>query len=319
MQPQTLMKMPGPNMLMTIRNVMIAPRRFLPPVHLLVAFEAVARHRSVTAAAEELDLTQGAVSRQVQALEQQLAVKLFQRQRKRLRLTPAGSAYVSEIRSALKQIASASLRLKADPDGGTLNLAILPTFGTRWLTPRLPEFLAKHGGVTVNLTTRLVPFDFAVEGLDAAIHWGQADWPGAGHLKIMDEEVVPACSGDFLKDRTIRKPEELLGLPLLHLATRAEAWPQWFVANGVDPCPPLTGMQFDQFATMSKAAAHSVGVALLPTFLVERELAEGQLISAFGGVSTGRGAYYLTWPRERTDYGPLVRFRNWLSDEVLAS
>lgn len=303
---------------MRYRHVLIAPRRFLPSIHLLVAFEAVARHGTVTAAAEELSLTQGAVSRQLQALEDHIGVKLFGRERKRLRLTAAGAIYVDEIRAALKQIADASLRLKANPDGGTLNLAILPTFGTRWLTPRLPGFFARHAGITVNLTTRLVPFDFTAEGLDAAIHWGQPDWPGAGHLKIMDEEVVPACSPQLLAQRPVRAAADLLELPLLHLATRPEAWERWFESHGAAH-PPLTGMLFDQFATMEKAAVHSVGVALLPTFLIERELDEGLLVSAFGAPETGRGAYYLAWPLERSEYAPLIQFRTWLAREAAST
>ncbi len=296
-------------------NILIAPRDFLPAVHLLVALEAVARHRSVTAAAEELSLTQGAVSRQLQTLEDNVGVRLFVRERKRLRLTAAGTAYVEEVRVALHKIANATLRLQTNPEGGTLNLAILPTFGTRWLTPRLPDFFAQNAGITVNLTTRLAPFDFATEGLDAAIHWGQPDWRRAGHLKIMDEQVVPACSPALLQSHPIREASDLLGLPLLHLATRPDAWAYWFAAHAVDH-PPLTGMTFDQFATMGKAAAHSVGVALLPTFLVERELEEGQLVSAYGGPSTGRGAYYLMWSDERADYVPLAQFRAWLANVV---
>ena len=127
---------------------MLAPRRFLPSISLLSAFEAAARTQSFTEAARELDLTQSAVSRQIMALEGQLGVELFIRDKKRVHLTLAGERYATEIRNALKSIASASLALKANPEGGTLNLAILPTFGTRWLAPRLPDFLSKHPGVT---------------------------------------------------------------------------------------------------------------------------------------------------------------------------
>src|SRR6478609_3312214 len=138
---------------------MLTSRRFLPSTALLSAFEAVSRTGSVTAAAKELDLTQSAVSRQIKTLEEQLGVELFIRERQTVRLTLAGDGYAREIREALRRISSASLNLRANPYGGTLNLAILPTFGTRWLAPRLGRFLSQNPGVTINLVTRLSPFD----------------------------------------------------------------------------------------------------------------------------------------------------------------
>ncbi|GGE01354.1 hypothetical protein GCM10011390_20280 [Aureimonas endophytica] len=140
---------------------MQTPRRLLPSIGLLSAFEASARTGSFTAAARELNLTQSAISRQIRALEEQLGVELFLRERQTVRLTPAGEAYARDIREALRRISAASLNLRANPFGGTLNLAILPTFGTRWLAPRLPDFLARHPGITINLATRLVEADAA--------------------------------------------------------------------------------------------------------------------------------------------------------------
>ncbi|MDF2810064.1 MAG: hypothetical protein K0S56_1095 [Microvirga sp.] len=158
---------------------MTTARRFLPSMSLLRAFEASARHQSFTAAAAELNLTQGAVSRQIRVLEELLASDLFLRERQTVRLTAAGETYAMEIREALRRISSATLSFRANPQGGTLNLAILPTFGTRWLAPRLPQFLRENPGITINVTTRLAPFDFNLEHADAAIHFGGPDWPGA--------------------------------------------------------------------------------------------------------------------------------------------
>lgn len=290
---------------------MTASRRFLPSTGLLTAFEAVARTGSVTAAARELSLTQGAVSRQVLALEAQLGVALFERIQKRLHLTRAGARYADDIRQSLKQIASASLRIKSSPEGGVLNLAILPAFGTRWLAPRLAAFLAENPDVTVNLSTRIVPFDFATESFDAAIHFGQPTWPSADHLKLMEETVIPACAPHLLAKRPIAAPTDLAALPLLHLETRPEAWSHWMRLHGVDP-PALTGMFCDQFAAMVQAAIHGVGVALVPLYLIERELAEGYLVSAYGGPIASLGSYYLASPAARADYPPLARFRIWL-------
>ncbi|WP_454852613.1 LysR family transcriptional regulator [Rhizobium binxianense] len=295
--------------------IMLAPRRFLPSISHLAAFEAVARTGSVTAAARELDLTQSAVSRQIRALEEQLGVELFLRERQTVRLTVAGDGYAREIREALRRISSASLSLRANPHGGTLNLAILPTFGTRWLAPRLGRFLAANPGVTINLVTRLSPFDFRLDSIDAAIHFGHPHWPGAELSFLMSERTIPACSPDFLKTHAIGGPEDLLRVPLLHLSTRPDAWERWFAGNDV-AFESVHGMLFDQFATAAQAAIAGLGVALLPTFLIGDELRRGDLIAAVDGEMESRERYYLAFPPERADYAPLAAFRDWIVAEA---
>src|SRR5690554_3285123 len=156
---------------------MALPRRFLPSIASLRAIEALDRLGSATAAAGALALTQSAVSRQIQVLEEQLGVTLIIREGRRITLTPDAVQYASEVRAALNQIAQASLKLSVNPSGGALNLAILPTFGMRWLVPRLPDFARAHPEVTLNLATRVIPFNFAFEPFDAAIHFGDLDWP----------------------------------------------------------------------------------------------------------------------------------------------
>lgn len=295
---------------------MISSRRFLPSISLLSAFESAARTQSFSETARELDLTQSAVSRQIMALEGQLSVELFVRDKKRVYLTLAGERYAAEIRSALRAIASASLALKANPEGGTLNLAILPTFGTRWLAPRLPDFLAKHPGVTVNLTTRLQPFRFETDRQDAAIHFGRADWPMTQADYLFDETVVPVCSPEFLAAQKIAKPDDFLKVPLMHLATRPDAWPIWLNAQGVSSTG-TGGMVFDQIATMAQGCVHGIGLALLPEFLIENELASGKLVPALSLPMKSVGSYYLVWPSTREGYPPLERFRVWLKKEAL--
>lgn len=294
---------------------MRAPRRFLPSLPLLAAFEAAARTGSVTAAAAELSLTQSAVSRQIKALEEQLGVALFHRERQTIRLTFGGEAYAREIREALYKISAASLNLRANPMGGTLTLAILPTFGTRWLAPRLPRFLAQHPGVTINLGTRLRPFDFAEEGFDAAIHFGEPTWPEAGFAKLFDERMVACCAPGFLASHPVRGPGDLAGLPLLQLETRPNAWAGWFAHHGVSASVPL-GMLFDQFAPMIQSAIYGMGIALLPEFLAKAELADGRLVDAWGGPVPSAGSYYLVWPGIGEAYPPLVAFRDWLLTAV---
>ena len=294
---------------------MLPARRFLPSLSLLTAFEAAARTGSITAAARELDLTQSAVSRQIKALENQLGVELFLRERQTIRLTVAGDSYAREIREALRRISSASLNLRANPHGGTLNLAILPTFGARWLAPRLGQFLAANPGITINLVTRLSPFDFRLDSIDAAIHFGDAVWPGAELTLLMQEETVPACSPEFKRARGIEVPSDLLHVPLLHLTTRPDAWERWFTETGV-AFESVHGMLFDQFATASQAAIGGLGVALLPTFLVQEELKRGELVPAVNRPMPSAQRYYLAFPRERAAYPPLVAFREWIVREL---
>lgn len=292
---------------------MLLSRRYLPPLSWLSAFESVARLGSVTDAAAELDLTQGAVSRQVQKLEEQLGVALFHRQKRRLSVTPAGRAYANEVQKALGGLANATLALKANPEGGLLELAILPAFGTHWLAPRLPRFLARHPGVTINLATRTAPFDFSTEKFHAAIHFGQDDWPGTGALKLMEEEVVPVCAPDLCGGCLTLA--SLPDLPLLHLETRETAWARWFLEQGREALPG-NGIAFDQFATMLRAAVFGAGAALMPRYLVERELAEGVLVTDPKVPSVSLGAYYLVWPEALRDHPPVVALRHWVAAEV---
>jgi LysR family glycine cleavage system transcriptional activator len=294
---------------------MQSSRRFLPSTALLAAFEAAARTGSVTLAARELSLTQSAVSRQIKLLEEQLEVELFARERQTIRLTAAGEAYAREIRDALRKISTASFNLRANPRGGTLNLAILPTFGTRWLAPRLPEFLAKNPGVTINLATRLSYFDFRTEALDAAIHFGPRDWPGAEMVLLRAEEVIPACSAALKQQHGFRAAQDLKRASLLSISTRPNAWDQWFQAQSAPGGSGQT-MYFDQFATVAQAAMVGVGVALLPTFLIQDELASGKLVCALDLPMESAERYYLVWPPERSSHPPLVVFRDWLLAET---
>ncbi|WP_192258602.1 LysR family transcriptional regulator [Mesorhizobium caraganae] len=296
---------------------MLSVRRFVPSLSLLMAFEAAARTGSVTTAASELSLTQSAVSRQIKMLEEQLGVELFHRERQTIRLTGGGEVYAREIRESLRKISAASLMLRTNPLGGTLTLAILPTFGTRWLAPRLPGFLAANPGITINLVTKLSPFDFRLEPIDAAIHFGTAEWPGGDLTLLRSETVIPACSQELRHFHQFRYPIDLKKVPLLHLTTRPRAWERWFAMNG-EPTQPVPGMLFDQFATAAQAAIASMGVGLLPQFLIEDELATGKLVSALDLPMKSAEAYYLAWPHEREKHPPLVSFRNWLVAETAA-
>lgn len=288
------------------------PRRYLPPIPALMALESVDRLGTASDAAKELNLTQGAISRALQGLESQLGVPLLIRERQRLRLTPAGRDYVAEVRKALHLLASASITLRANPTGGSLNLAILPAFGMHWLAPRLARFAQNHPEVTINLSTRLRPFDFTESTFDAAIHYGRQDWPGVDSLKLMDEEVIAVAAPGF---PTLTKATDVLTHPLLQLESRTGDWGRWLAHHGHPGLRP-PGMLFDQFATLTQGAIHGMGAALIPTFLIQRELSEGRLIPIFGPPVRALGSYYLVWPDTRPDRAPLRSLRLWLQSEA---
>lgn len=288
-------------------------RRYLPSMPSLLALEAVDRTGSASAAAAELNLTQGAISRQLQAFEAQLGVALILRDKHRLQLTPAAQDYCREIRRALQSLSQASLTLRANPDGGALNLAILPAFGMHWLAPRLARFAALHPEVTVNLSTRLAPFDFANSHFDAAIHYGRQDWPGAAYLPLMQEDLLAVAAPSLLQP--LAAADDILSYPLLQLESRTGDWGRWLAHHGAPNQRPAA-MLFDQFATMTQAAIHGLGAALIPRFLIEADLTAHRLIPAFGPAIKSLGSYFLVWPKDRPERKPLTSFRAWLAGEL---
>lgn len=289
-------------------------RRFLPSISLLSAFEAVLRTGSTAAAARELQLSQGTVSRLVQNLEEQLGRPLFHRERKKLFPTRAAIAYGNDVTRALDLLQRSSMQFVANPEGGALSIAILPAFGTRWLAARLGGFLAAHPGVSISLATRIRRFDIAGEGFDAAVHFGEDDWPGTRHMKIFDERLTACAAPAFLASHPVRSVADLREQQLFQLETRPSAWAAWFAGQAAEPIP-VRGMLFDQFALMIQAAVAGLGIALLPQYLADAEIAEGRLQPILKSSVPGTGSYWLAWPGERDDYPPLAAFRDWLSRE----
>lgn len=300
---------------MSKRNDLSTPRRFLPPIAWLAAFEAVERRGSVTAAAAELNLTQGAVSRQIQKLEQQMGVHLFDRDKQRLHITEQGRSYAMDVREGINLIVNAGIKMHTNPDGGTLELSVLPAFGAHWLAPKLADFMDKFPGVTLNLATRINPFDFSGENFHAAIHFGSDDWPGSRSLHLIQEEAVAVASPNLIEGTGAQEAENILNLPLLHLQSRPNAWPQWFSQKGVD-VGDLPGVRFDQFATMIQASVFGLGAAIVPKYLIEAELQEGRLVGLFGSEPSVIGSYYLVWPERTENYPPLGAFRTWITQTI---
>jgi LysR family glycine cleavage system transcriptional activator len=293
-------------------------RRFVPSLSALVAFESSARLGSFTRAAEELNLTQGAISRQIKLLEDQLAITLFERIRQRIVLTEAGTFYATEIRHALDRFASATAQaMSFRAQGGILRLGMLPTFGTRWLIPRLPHFFSLNRSVTINFSSHIRQVDFQRDFLDAAIHFGEARWPGVIMHKLAGEELIAVASPRLVKREKIKKPADLERITLLIQATRPEAWKVWAEHMGLGAVEPMSSvLVFEQFAMVLQAAVAELGAALVPKILVQQELEAGDLVALFNQSIIDTKGYYLAYPRERANYPPLVAFRDWLLSEV---
>jgi LysR family transcriptional regulator, glycine cleavage system transcriptional activator len=283
----------------------------------LRVFDAAARHLSFSQAAAELSLTQGAVSRQIRLLEELLNLKLFQRVHNRLTLTEAGAAYMPEVRACLSGLEAATLELLAHQGmGGVLNLAILPTFGTKWLIPRMTSFWRAYPHIMVNFTTRAVAFDFTKERLDAAIHFGDVSWPGVRSYRLMGEEVVPVCAPAFLQDSGLAQIRDLQRHTLLQHTTRPDAWVEWLAAAGEPEINGLKGPRFEHFTMVIQAAIAGIGVAVLPRFLVEDEVAAGRLAIPFDVAVRSDHAYYLVHPEEKSELPAVRAFRDWLLAEA---
>ena len=291
--------------------------KYLPSTMSLRVFESAARHLSFSRAGEELSLTQSAVSRQIRTLETMLRLKLFNRVRQRLALTPAGAAYAPEVRAVLSRIEAATLELLSHQGlGGVLNLGILPTFGTRWLIPRMGSFARAHPHVTVNFSTRATAFDFGSEHLDAGIHFGDpGKWPGVTAHRLMGEEVVPICAPSLMRKR-LRSLKDLGNQTLLQHVTRPHAWQEWLAAAGVRDVSPMKGPRFEHFQMVIQAAVAGLGVAIMPRFLIEEELASGELAIPFDQPVRSTQAYYFVYPEEKQELPALRAFRDWLLAQV---
>jgi len=284
----------------------------LPSIDALVAFERAAAHQSFTRAAAELNVTQGAISRQVRVLEDRLGVPLFHRVRRRVVLTDSGCTYLLEVRRLLNSLESATLRLmSAGEVSNVLNLAVLPDLATHWLIPRLPDFFSKHPNVSVSCKIRQAHFDFVTEPFDAAFHLGSPTWPGGVAHHLMEESVVPVCSPLFRSTRDIHRPKDLARAPLLQLATRPSAWAAWFEQSRLPKTNALQGSIFEDFEMLSTAAIAGLGVALLPAFFIQDELSEGRLVPLARPQRT-RESYYLVVSEAKAGSPDVTAFARWV-------
>ncbi|PAT35626.1 LysR family transcriptional regulator [Vandammella animalimorsus] len=299
-------------------------RRKIPSTNGLLAFEAAARHESYTRAAQELALTQSAICRQIGALEQYLGVALFRRTRRGVQLTEAGQRYHQQITPRLDALARDTLELMAQKGAATeLELAVVPTFATRWLLPRLPALQRQHPELRLHLHTQTRPFLFEQGSFDAALYCGDAGWPGTVAHFLMHEYPVPVCSPQLPGLPAQAAAGELdaqaiAALPLLQQTTRPTIWRQWFQAQGLQVAHDMSGMRLELFSMLAQAAIDRLGVALIPPFLIERELAAGELIVPCPQPLPSGRAYWLIVPERKAQRPALTALRQWLQAEVAA-
>ncbi|MBR0683357.1 transcriptional regulator GcvA [Roseomonas eburnea] len=291
------------------------PRR-LPPLNALKAFEAAARHESFTRAAEELCVTQGAVSHQVKALEAGLGLRLFDRGTQGLVITEAGRAYLEVVRDAFDRIASGTERLLERQGAGTLTVSTSPNFASKWLVHRLGRFAEAHPEIELRVSASLQHIDFAREDVDLAIRHGDGSWPTLHATRLCEEALFPVCSPALLRGRRpLRAPAGLHHHTLLHTNDRRD-WSRWVEeasAKGVDAG---RGPVFNQASMTIDAAVDGQGVALARTALAAWDLLSGRLVQPFGPRLAVPYGYWIVGPRATSGLPKVIAFRDWLLREA---
>ena len=292
------------------------PRRYFPSHSILRSFESAARHQSFTQAAEELHLTQSAISRQVKELENIIGTALFHRTGRRVLLTRAGQTLAEELSIDLENIHQTIMRaVSAGRKGTAIRMAVLPGFASRWLIPRMPEFSAMHPDIEVSMSTRLKPFDMNREHFDLAVHFGADDWPDTDMRELCSETMIAVASPEFKKRYKVKSIKRLTKVPLLHMETRPMIWRQFFQQYDIDGDVVRSGKYFDQFSMIIAGAMASLGAALIPTYLIEQELEAGLLIPIGKATVTTKNSYYLVTPfgRENAEVALLC---DWMKASV---
>nr|WP_298683861.1 transcriptional regulator GcvA [uncultured Dongia sp.] len=290
--------------------------RELPNLLALRAFEAAGRHLSFTRAAEELFLTQGAISRHVRGLEDELGVKLFHRRARSMELTPQGAAYLSTVRQAFDLLASGSRQVRAARAQIRLKVALTASFAANWLLPRLSRFTAAHPEIGIDFEPSVQIIDLSAEGIDAAIRYGGGSWPGLDATALMSEEVFPVCSPALLaKGPPLEEVADLVHHNLLLSGPRSD-WEGWAAAADLDlQSVPRQTMLYD-YNLVLQAALDGMGVALGRRILVEERLRSGELVQPLvQSLRNAMGYYLVTLPARRGDKS-IDTFRNWLLDEA---
>jgi LysR family transcriptional regulator, glycine cleavage system transcriptional activator len=292
--------------------------RRLPPLNALRAFEAAARHLSFTRAADELHVTQTAISHQIKALEERLAVRLFRRLPRGLLLTEEAQRYLPPIRDAFDQIAAATEQLGAGGSSGRLTVSVLPSFAAKWLVPRLGRFRATHPDLDLRISASSQLVDFARDDVDIAIRMGRGRYPGLRVDRLFGESMLPVCAPKLLSGaHPLRRPEDLREHVLLHDDDHT-GWQLWLELSGVEGVDPTRGPIFTDSAMVVQAAAEGQGVALARRVLAAGDLAAGRLVQPFEVSLPHDLAYYLVSPEATAEQPRIRAFRAWLLAEAEA-
>jgi LysR family glycine cleavage system transcriptional activator len=292
--------------------------RRLPSLNALKAFEAAARHESFTKAAEELSVTQGAVSHQVKALELELGLRLFNRERQRLVITDAGRRYLEVVRDAFDRLAVGTDRLLQLQKAGTLTVSTSPNFAAKWLVHRIGRFVEAHPDIDLRVSATRQHIDFAREDIDVAIRHGDGQWPGLSVTRLCTEELFPVCSPKLVRGRgALRAPADLATRTLLHVTDR-RSWSTWLEAAGIVVPNANQGPIFNEASMAIDAAIDGHGVALTRTALAAWDLCAGRLVRPFPLALKAPYAYWIVCPRSTSNLPKIVSFRDWLLAEAAA-
>src|SRR6516162_5928250 len=296
---------------------MLAMARRLPPLNALKAFEAVARSNSVTRAAEELSVTQGAVSQQVKALEATLGVKLFNRERQRLVITEAGRDYQTVVRNAFDQIAVGTERLMQRQNAGVLTVSTSLDFAAKWLVHRLARFAAAHPGIDLRVSGTMHTVDFAHEDIDVSVRHGDGNWPGLDATRLCAEQIFAICSPKLLAGRNrLQRPADVLKWPLVRLEDQSKAWKRWFALAGVVAPEQLPGPVLNRASMLIDAAIDGQGIALARTTLAAWDLTSGRIVRPFDLSWRPAGTYWIISPKATAKSPKIATFREWLLAEA---
>jgi LysR family glycine cleavage system transcriptional activator len=290
--------------------------RRLPALNALKAFEAAARHESFTRAAEELCVTQGAVSHQVKALEAELGIKLFNRERQRLIITEAGRDYLTVLRDAFDRIAVGTERLVQRQTSGVLTVSTSPDFAAKWLVNRLGRFAEAHPGIDLRVSATLHHIDFAREDVDLAVRHGDGSWAGLDVARLSTEQLFAVCSPKLLRGRQrISKPADVLKFPLLHLDDRKD-WARWLEAAGVANAELAHGPVLNRASMIIDAAVDGQGIALARTTLAAWDLINGRLVRPLSETLRLSKTYWIVCPKATSALPKIKTFREWLLAEA---
>jgi LysR family glycine cleavage system transcriptional activator len=286
----------------------------LPALNSLKAFEAAARHLSFTAAAAELHVTHGAVSRQVAALEEALQVTLFLRGTRRLKLTEEGAQLAAAAASAFTILRSATDRLRRDGPASALRVSVPPTLAMRWLIPRMTALHQAHPRLRIDLSTSTEPVDFGQGAYDAAIRRVRRAPPGLVAERFLDGRSIPVCSPAYRKQCGLRSTADLERATLIVTRSEPAAWSEWLRQFEMRRSPSSQTLTFEQLYFALQAALDSLGVALVPVAVVAAEIQAGRLVPLAQPAGADPSCYALLFPKASAKSEPIRTLANWLKD-----